>query len=232
MLDVRILALLYGPYNQLHRRLLDGFRKAVPKEVSITLWLNQVEQPTRARLAEEPGRYDVIDSADNTKKYITMRTMMSRDGVKRPDWWVWFDDDSHITAVDWWARMQEYIIQRKQENICYIGQAWFVHHRTGQWEFIQKSPWYRGRSTELIKGRPGVWFATGGYWWLRSDVQSQLAWPDVRLGHNGGDTLLGEAIRQNGLPFHRFCYGVKVNDYATRRGYSEVPAGAMENTRR
>jgi hypothetical protein len=231
MLDVRIMALLYGPYDRLHCRLLDGFRKAVPREVPITLWLNQVQRPTRDRLGEEPGRYDMIDSHDNVKKYVAMRAMMTRADVKRPDWWVWFDDDSHIIANDWWPKMQEYIAQRKRENICYIGQAWFVHHLPGQWEFIQKGTWYRGRPADIVKGKPGIWFATGGYWWLRSDVQLQLDWPDVRLGHNGGDTLLGEAIRQNGLPFHKFDYGTKVNDYVKRRGYSEAPAGAAPNVR-
>jgi hypothetical protein len=232
MLDVRVMALLYGPYDRLHCRLLDSFRKAIPKDVPITLWLNQVERLTRDRLGEEPGRYDIIDSQDNVKKYVAMRAMMTRVNVKRPNWWVWFDDDSHILSEDWWPKMQEYIGQRTRENICYIGQPWFVHHLPGQWEFIQKASWYRGRAADIIKSKPGVWFATGSYWWLRADVQMTIDWPDVRLGHNGGDTLLGEAIHQNGLPFHRFSYGVKVNDYTKRRGYSEAPAGSAVNTRR
>ena len=127
--------------------------------------------------------------------------------------------------------MVRYIEDRTKENICYVGQPWFVHHLPGQWEFMQRATWFKGRPSELILGKPGVNFATGSYWWLRADVQTSIDWPDVRLGHNGGDTLLGEAIYQNGLPFHKCDYGVKVNA-GKRRGYSETPAGATVDTRR
>ena len=79
--------------------------------------------------------------------------------------------------------------------------------------------------------KPGVSFMTGGYVWLRTDIMRQLDWPDERLNHNGGDTLLGEAIRQQGLPRHHFDYGVAVNK-AKRRGLSERPAGSKQNVRR
>jgi hypothetical protein len=59
----------------------------------------------------------------------------------------------------------------------------------------------------------------------------QLDWPDPRLNHNGGDTLLGEAIRQQQLPRHAFHYGVKINKYK-RRGFREKPAGSISNVRR
>jgi hypothetical protein len=78
---------------------------------------------------------------------------------------------------------------------------------------------------------PGITFATGGYWWLRTDVIRQLDWPDERLSHNGGDTLLGEAIRQQGWPFHKNNYGVKVNA-APRRGLHEAPAGSSNPNER
>ncbi len=230
-MNCRVLALLYGPHVDLHTRLLNSFQRCVPKDVPITLWLNQVEAPTKARLGTESGRYDIIDSTENVRKYVAMRAMMTRAEVSKPDWWLWFDDDAHITADDWWAKTLEFIEYRKKENICYFGEPWHVPHLPGQWEFIKKSSWFRGRSPEIIKGRPGVLFAQGSYWWLRDDIRQMLDWPDVRLSHNGGDTLLGEAIRQNGLPFHKFRYGVKTND-APRRGHRETPAGSTVNTRR
>lgn len=230
-MTARILALLYGPHLDLHKRILDSFRSYVPKTVPITLWLNKVERSTKDRVAEENGRYDVVDSPENVKKYVAMRAMMNRFDISRPDWWIWFDDDSHIVNSHWWDVMSEFIERRHRENICYIGQRWFVHHLPGQWDFISKASWFRGKPAELIKGRPAVNFATGGYWWLRADVQKMLDWPDVRLGHNGGDTLLGVAIHQNGLPFHQCDYGVKIND-GKRRGFSEAPAGSTGNIRR
>lgn len=230
-MNARVLALLYGPHVYLHRRLLDSFKRFLPQNVPVTLWLNQVEKSTKDRVAEEAGRYDVIDSTENVRKYVAMRAMMTRHDVPRPDWWIWFDDDSHIVKADWWSQMTTFIERRRRENVCYIGQKWFVHHLPGQWDFITKATWYRGKPPDIIKGKPGVYFATGGYWWLRADVQLMLDWPDVRLNHNGGDTLLGEAIRQNGLPLHNCDYGVKVND-GVRRGFSEAPAGSYGQIRR
>jgi hypothetical protein len=230
-MNARILALLYGPHYQLHRRILDSFKLAVPKDVPVTLWLNQVERSTLQRIGDERGRYDLIESPDNVKKYVAMRAMMTRSSVKRPDWWIWFDDDSYITAPDWWNKTVQFIEQRKAENICYVGQKWFVHHLPGQWEFMEKATWFRGRPSEIIRGKPGVNFATGAYWWLRADIQATIDWPDVRLGHNGGDTLLGEAIYQNGLRLHHWDYGVQVNR-GPRRGYSDAPAGSRVDIRR
>lgn len=168
---------------------------------------------------------------ENIPKYVRMRYTFQRLLNENVDWLVWFDDDSWIEKADWLPKTLAYLEAKKHENVCYVGQPWYVHHLPGQWEFIQQSSWYRGKPPEIIKDKPGVNFAQGAYWWLRADVARQLAWPDIRLSHNGGDTLLGEAVRQQGLPFHKFYYGVRVND-APRRGVSETPAGSIVDTRR
>jgi len=148
------------------------------------------------------------------------------------EWYVWFDDDSHVTKNDWFSHMKKYIDEKKKENICYIGEAWNVPWLAGQWDFIAKSKWYKGKQPDIVKGKPGIHFATGGYWWLRRDIADQLDWSDERLTWAGGDTLLAEAIRQQGLPFHRYKYGVKIND-SKRRGVSMAPAGCTNpNVRR
>ena len=147
------------------------------------------------------------------------------------EWVVWFDDDSHIKKPDWLQQTLNYIASKRSENICYVGQKWCVTHLPGQEAWFRQAKWYKGLPSDLIHKRPGVWFATGSYWWLRTDVLRLLDWPDERLGRNGGDTALGEAVRQQGLPFHHFDYGVKVND-SKRRGVSERPAGSLIDTRR
>ena len=127
------------------------------------------------------------------------------------------------------------LTEKKSENIAYVGQPWFVHNLPGQLEFIQQASWYKGLPPQMCptkkKGvmRPGIWFAQGAYWLLRTDVLRLLHWPDPRLKHNGGDTLLGEAVRQQGLPFHRRHYGVVINN-APRRGYHEAPAGVRDKS--
>jgi GT2 family glycosyltransferase len=108
----------------------------------------------------------------------------------------------------------------------YFGEPWLWIWRPGELEFIQKASWYKGISPEKVRNVPGVTFAQGSYWGIRTDVLRAIDWPDPRLSHNGGDTKLGEAVRQNGYKFKAYSYGVKTNDSA-RRGLSEQPAGSI-----
>lgn len=144
------------------------------------------------------------------------------------DWVVWFDDDSWIEAADWWPAMQAQI---RREDVCYVGQPWGAYLLPGQWDFIRAASWFRGKEPPLHEGKPFVPFAQGAYWWLRTDVLSTIDWPDPRLVHNGGDSLLGEAVRQQGRSLTPCEYGVRVND-APRRGMSERPAGSSVDVRR
>lgn len=236
-MKICVVTLLYGGHTQLHHRLLDSF-KHIPASTRIIIIGNALVQASEklaldfrsARNASSPHVQTEL-YPDNKPKYVRMRSVFQDLYQFDCDWLVWFDDDSWIDKPDWFQRTTDYINAVKHENVCYIGQPWYVHHLPGQWEFIQQSSWYTGKLPELIKERPGITFAQGAYWWLRGDVAKKLNWPDVRLSHNGGDTLLGEAIRQQGLPFHKFHYGVRVND-APRRGTSERPAGSTIDTRR
>jgi len=227
-----IYALCYGDYADLHRRLLDSFRLfAKPHPTDVTIWCNQACAGTE-QLARGLG-FATLCSAENLPKYKVMRDMFSLRPPKY-EWILWFDDDSYIEKPFWYEATKLYIESRRSQNICYFGQPWFVHHLPGQWEFIKTMPWFKGKPPELIQGKPGITFAQGAYWGLRNDVRQLLDWPpsDRGLSHNGGDTLLGEAVRQQGLPFHKFHRGVKVNA-AKRRGHSEAPAGSSNlNARR
>lgn len=233
-----IVTLLYGGHTDLHRRLLDSFCHvpAAGRIVIIGNALVQQSQELVMKFSEEKNRSGLHVQTelyrDNLPKYTRMRPVFQHLLQDQAlEWLVWFDDDSWIERPDWYLRTAGYLRAVKHENVCYVGQPWYVHHLPGQWEFIQQSKWYRGKPTALANGKPGITFAQGAYWWLRADVARLLEWPDARLSHNGGDTLLGEAIRQQGLPFHKFHYGVRIND-APRRGASERPAGSTVDTRR
>jgi hypothetical protein len=230
---VQIFVLLYGDFFNLHARILSSLRRNVPGNVRVWIWCNKVCDKTIDYLTTDANPlWTPIWSSENTPKYVAMREMFAMAKAYEPlEWYVWFDDDSWIEAPDWFDHMQKYIEKRKGENVCYIGQSWIVHHLPGQWEFITQAKWYKGKPSQILRSKPGVEFAQGAYWWLRRDVADLIDWPDERLKHNGGDTLLGEAIRQQGLPFHKEHYGVKIND-AKRRGYSEKPAGSTKETRR
>jgi hypothetical protein len=229
-----VCSLLYGDYFDLHRRHLQGIVATVPEEVPIHFWCNQVglRSMELLRSMSRPS-WVVTESPENVPKYRAMGRMFERfrDAGSVWDWVLWLDDDTWFTTPYYWPYMTRFIEARKCENICYAGYAWWVVHLPGQWEFIQQSAWFRGRPPLTLGGKPAAVFASGGYWWLRTDVLRALDWPDGRLVHNGGDSLLGEAVRQQGLKLHHCHFGVQIND-AARRGMSERPAGSALDVRR
>ena len=235
--DFQVFCLLYGNYPKLHSRLLSSFEIALPRDVPVGLWCNQISEPSeelvaRFLLGNADARSAVL-SPDNKPKYKVMSDLFS--AIKQPEctkkWVIWFDDDSYIKSPDWWPKLTAYLASKEEENVCYVGQCWWVDYRPGQLDFVKGMPWYTGKSFDMKKGKETVDFATGGYWLLRTDVLKKLDWPPVKYGlsHNGGDTLLGEAIRQQGLPFHKYEYGVAINP-AKRRGNHEAPAGCTDKT--
>ena len=241
-----IYVLCYGDYVALHERALDSLNRALPagEDVNVVVWCNQLSPRAKKAIDHMVGHFaggsswHLYPSTENTPKYQAMRELWwHAHEYFRPQgqWTLWLDDDTYITEKDWWKKTKLFL--QHDPSVCYVGQKWYVHHQPGQWDFIKAAPWFKGKSPELLPTKkrgvtkPGIWFMTGGYVWLRTDVMRGLDWPDVRLNHNGGDTLLGEAIRQQGLPRHHFDYGVAVNK-AKRRGLSERPAGSKKNTRR
>ena len=227
--------LCYGDELALHERFINSLARFVPgDEVDIVLWCNQLGARSRA-VVERLKDAHIILSDENIPKYRAMRKMFYEGHSPDTPWVIWFDDDSYISKSNWWDITTKYI--NEHPDACYLGQPWFVHHLPGQWEFIQKATWFKGRPAELCPTRkkgvkkPGITFAQGAYWWLSAAVMKALDWPDPRLNHNGGDTLLGEAIRQQQLPFHKFHDGVKINA-GKRRGYTERPAGSTVDIRR
>ena len=237
-MNATIYALFYGDHHDLHTRLLLSLANFCPKggQIRFRFWCNQVCRQTQHLFKRKyPGEVVVVERDENVPKYKAMREMFKADADDPSDWVVWFDDDSYINKKDWWVKTVSKI--QSDPDICYVGQPWYVHHLPGQWKFIQEAEWFTGRESELCATRsptikkPGITFAQGAYWWLRSDVLEQLDWPDPRLSHNGGDTLLGEAVRQQSLPFTKFHYGVAINK-AKRRGQHEKPAGSKVDTRR
>jgi hypothetical protein len=213
-----------------------------PGEAKVVVWGNELSQRCAKMISATMGAFEEHwwqAYEGNMPKYQVMRHLWHEnpETVPTTPWVLWFDDDTHIVAPDWWEKTRAFLEAKKAENICYAGFKWYKHHEPGQAEFIEAAEWYKGVPWEQCPTRrkgvrkPGITFANGAYFWLRSDVMRQINWPDPRLVHNGGDTLLGEAIRQQGLPFHELKYGVKGND-ARRRGRSDTPAGSKKGGRR
>lgn len=230
--DVLVVALMYGNYPDIHHRLITSLKAALVPGMTVWAWLNQVCQPTFDLLAKH--REFALDvSSVNVPKYQVMRTLYDRIQPGQFKWVLWLDDDTHFPRADALEAAMRFIDKHESEHVCYVGEKWFVDYLPGQEEFIKQSPWYHGVPFDLVgkAKKPGIHFMTGGYVWLRVDVMKQLNWPDTRLVHNGGDTLLAEAIRQRNLPSHHYNFGVKVND-AKRRGRSDAPAGCSDPSER
>ena len=235
----RVFALLYGDHHALHKRLLDSFDMAGVRDLPACLWLNTVCDQTRQRLKAAPPNWRVFDSPENIGKYKAMRTMFEAvEADKDWNWVVWFDDDSYIETPQWLPRTLELIghnlasANAGDRRICYVGKCYLYKYTPGLWRAVKEAKWYKGVPPALHRGKqPIVNFATGAYFWLKRETRDLIDWPDPRLNHDGGDTLLAEAVRQQGLPFHKRCVvGVSINK-AGRRGYREPrlgmgPAGA------
>ena len=233
--DFQVFCLLYGDFLPLHTRLLSSLEMFLPKDVDVRLWCNQICPASRIVvdrfIKTSPDTRSAYLCNDNRPKYKAMSELF--EPIKKAEstkkWVMWFDDDSYVVIADWWNRTREYLASKEKENVCYVGKCFFMDYKRGQPEFIKTLPWYTGLPLKT-KGKTSiVHFATGGYWLLRTDVIRRLDWPPVKYGlsHNGGDTLLGEAIRQQGLPRHSFNYGVAINK-AKRRGYNEARVGCLD----
>jgi hypothetical protein len=226
-----VFALLYGNHSDLHQRILTGLMRTLPADVPIELWCNQVCDSTR-QFIESNARFKVTFSAENVPKYKAMRKLFEPFRLgQRPEynWVIWFDDDTTFSDDGWFNKAVQHLEMRA--NPCCMGQVWYVNTLPGQLDFFRVASWHKGRPERIINNKPGRFFATGSYWWLKVNTLKALDWPDPRLSHNGGDTLLGEALWQQGLEVLNFSQGVSPNK-AARRGLNETPAGATKQERR
>jgi len=244
-----VLVLLYGPHTQLHRRCLTSVLETVPSDTPLRIGINDVCSETLTWLERgaldpqllvpgtlaagnlkrgiEQGRVAYFSSGNtNVCKYPMWRRMLWEAPKITTPWIVWLDDDTHCVNDRGWWRAVEALAADPQEH--YIGESWWVTYQKKQWEsFIITRPWYKGQRPETIGGKPGVRFHTGGFVAARLKTLKTLGWPDTELYHNGGDTLLGEAMRQNGFKrtaLDTKVLGLRVND-SPRRGHSEKPKG-------
>jgi hypothetical protein len=222
--------LMYGDHVDLARRCLGSIVSTLdPAHVaSIRVGLNEVCGETRrfveTSLARLPVDSLIYLPERNVMKYPLMRRMFwdTERPITTPHI-MWFDDDSCITADrSWWARVADAATRAHQ-----LGDVWTVWTRGNQSEGITAQPWYRGKP--LLK-RHKLRFATGGWWVLNTDVMRRANYPWPELRHRGGDSPLGEFMRQQGLTLAKFKDGLWINadnaggnSKAARRGHDERP---------
>lgn len=204
-----VCATLYGAYPQLARRLLNSLENHAFVQ-DFRLGLNAVCDETRAVVVawalQQMHRCPVYlyeeDMGINLGKYPLMRQML-RDRSPA-DKIMWFDDDSYLdpaAGANWWRKVAE-----RSHGLTQLGVPHYIPQRGRQHEVIPLQPWYNHKP---VDARHRYRFATGG-WWV-ADTAFLLRWnyPFPALYHNGGDSILGELIRQQGSSVAAFPEGTQ-----------------------
>jgi GT2 family glycosyltransferase len=219
MPKVSICVLTYGDYPRLSRQVIESIRTNCPRsEYELIVGANAIGNDTAQHLErlEADNEIDhLVVSQQNLNKCPMMRQMFRE--VQTEFIW-WFDDDSLIQdpdAFNRWlgtaAKSPEQIVMWGQMAWCNYAHA-FAPGLPNAVAFVRSAPWYRGLPPPSWKpggkgqfdfqGRgtgDGRWiFLVGGCWLIRTSAVLALDWPDKRLSKMGDDTLLGEAIRQQG----------------------------------
>jgi hypothetical protein len=198
-----ICTVLYGDYPQLAQRLLDSWKLRAHVQ-DFRIGLNAVGDKTRklvetwakSQVRREPVYVYEAVNADNLGKYPLMRAMFyDRPLASRV---MWFDDDSFLdqsVGVPWWDTVLVSSLQVTQ-----LGAVHQIRQRHMQHAVIRQQPWYTGKP---VDDRHLFRFVTGGWWVADSAFIQKWDYPFPALYHNGGDSILGELIRQqSGILVH------------------------------
>lgn len=232
--DFTVCVLLYGDYPDLALRCLSGLRGLVTANlISLRIGLNAVSSRTKDTVAAL-GLEGAIScqSPENIKKYPMMRRLfgLSDDGAAPAiisPFVMWFDDDSYISAETPAGWLDA--VSRTMGSADLIGSTYNISLKGNQARWIRDQPWYSGVS---VPEGHRVSYCTGGWWTVRTDVLRRFDWPLRELLHRGGDVMLGELCRQQGLRIVHFRDGVGINadehgqeSKSPRRGYDSQPIG-------
>jgi hypothetical protein len=241
---ISICVLLYGDHPDLAKRCLASLGAALPyadgRIQDIRLALNVACKATKDyvdRWSQEmwsAQRLRILHYVPDRQvgKYPLMRRMFYDADEPLADLAMWFDDDSYIDVCldDWWGD-----IFRRMEGCHMIGQSkWYMPVQGKQWDWIKTQPWYNRDAglPEKFRGRLSFRFCQGAWWVIRRTVLEHLNWPVMELNHNGGDSMLGEALRHQGFQMGFFDRGLRINadekgrhSKAKRRGMSEPAVG-------
>lgn len=166
-------------------------------------------------------------------KYPLMRRMFYDSLDPLAELVMWFDDDTFFIdhcSDSWWSSMLS-----SMENYHMIGQChWYMPVQGKQWDWVKTQPWYNPKvgMPRRFKGKHAFQFCQGSWWVIRRDVLHELDWPIKELHHNGGDSMLGEALRHKDYRMGFFDEHLRLNaddrgrnSKARRRGISENRIG-------
>jgi hypothetical protein len=204
-----VCAVLYGDHLPLAVKLLESLR--VNAHVAdIRLGLNSVSSATHQyvhswaldQMQAQPVFIFEPEDNQNIGKYPLMRQMFHYGEMG--DKIMWFDDDSYVdpvAGIQWWNNAHSVSYQQVQ-----VGAIHVIMQRGRQHEVIARQPWFKGK---VINARHRYKFITGGWWIGDTAFIKRWDYPFPALYHNGGDSILGELLRQQGAALGQFHNGMK-----------------------
>lgn len=224
--------LFFGNFTHLAARLLDSWSCQPPARRLLTdvrLGLHAVTPATYQLISRWAQRHSrawqcpvlLYLPQRNILKYPTMRRMfLDQPDAPLGEAVMWFDDDSYLDGSypDFW-----YAVHDRLATHDVLGQShWRKGYSAAARRWIAAQPWC------LRPVEPQVKFCTGGWWVLRRQVIRRFDWPPPELRHKGGDMLLGELCRQQGLRVGFFDRGVRINADAQGRHSKAERRGASQ----
>ncbi len=193
-----VCAVIYGDHLPLAEKLLKSLETNYHVK-DFRIGLNGVSAATREFVHSWAARQSrsqpvfIFEEVNqfNVGKYPLMRHLIRYDNPA--DLIMWFDDDSCVdpqAGADWWEAAH-----RAAQASIQIGAIHVIAQRNRQHEVIKAQPWYRKKP---INRRSRYTFATGGWWVAQTHFLHKWDYPFPALHHNGGDSILGELLRQQG----------------------------------
>ncbi len=197
---ISVQSLFYGDHPLLARRLLSSWRTTDWSLVrDVRLGFNAASPAVKAVVAAFAREWPVpvlcYNAPSNPGKYPLWRRMTC--GLSDDDYVAWFDDDVAVADKIRWPLVFARILQRGPTA---AGNPQLIDPKGRQFEGFAAQPWYSGKPWHH-DGRPGrrrdrIWFLTGKFLVLSKAFMSRWDFPFPELHHCGGDTALGELLRQ------------------------------------
>lgn len=196
-----VYSLLYGDYPKLASKLLAGFCRH-SQVTEYVFGLNQISDATRQVLHDwiavsQSATIVTVEDCEkkNRGKYPLMRKMFEVSATSPSV--MWFDDDSCVDFVHtdrWWDEIDSQWHSRSPD-VVQCGAIHKIRQRGLQYEVVARQPWYTGQPLSAVSNYT---FVTGGWWIADRSFLSQWDYPFPAIHHNGGDSILGELVRQQG----------------------------------
>ncbi len=203
-----VCAIFYGDYLALAEKLLTSL-KIMAHVQDVRLGLNAVSSQVRDYVntwaLQQMSAYPVYiyedEHSNNLGKYPLMRQMFK--DKKLATKIMWFDDDSFLDEVSiaWWDTALMLGQQHTQ-----VGALHSIAQKGKQYEGITQQSWFTGKPVNVHHRYK---FATGGWWIADTAFLTKWDYPFTAIHHNGGDSILGELIRQQGGSLGEFSKGVQ-----------------------